>query len=121
MIEKIYNNTNNKICFVFTKYHIYSYIHYFIETSSDLEILNLYLKNYYDDNKKFFFQDFIKKMRNSELILESVDKMMTNKEVIYEEEFEAYVKGKTICDSFYFESLYLNQNNMSIVPPINIL
>jgi hypothetical protein len=116
MIERIIEN--NKIRFIFTKSHIYSYIHTFIETSDKLGLINLYLQNYDNKNKKNLFKEILIDMKYGDIIIDAIDKMMTSKSVDIEEDLELYVKGDGLICSF--DQLFLNQNDYSLMPPINL-
>jgi len=109
MIEQIIDNEGKKIRFVFTNSHIYNYADSYIESFDNEIILNFFIKYYHDEKKREVFKEIIKDFKYGDIIIDSIDKMISNEPVIYEEDLESYIKG----DGYggWFNTLYLNQNS----------
>lgn len=117
MIFKIFNEENQTYTYTFTGRHIYTYIHYFAETSTLNKIKQLLIHYSNNETRKTHENDIVE-CKNGILLMDAVNKMMNGDKVIYIEKVENIIAENARLK--WFNSLFLNQYGGQIRPPIDI-
>lgn len=117
MIYKIFNEKTLTYMYTFTGRHIYEYIHYFAETSTLKKIKRLLIEYSNEEMRKTYENDILE-CKNGEILIDSINKMMSGEQVIYIEKVENMIEENARLK--WFNSLFLNQYGVNIKAPINI-
>jgi hypothetical protein len=117
MIFKIYDEISKTHTYTFTGRHIYTYIHYFAETST-LNKVKLLLINYSNEETRKTYENDILYCKNGDILMDAINKMMNGEKVIYIEKVENIIAENARLK--WFNSLFLNQYGGQIRPPIDI-
>ena len=117
MITKTYDSNTNIYTFTFTGRHIYAYIHYLIDTSKQLSIVNELLNDYKDKCKLEIYYDMIKDCKNIVIIKHAIDAMMNRQKIIHNENCQNSHSNMRLS---WLNSLFLNQDGTQLRPSIEI-
>ena len=117
MIYKIYDEKTQTYTYTFTGRHIYEYIHYFAKTSTLQKIKQLLIEYSNEEMRKSYESEILEGI-NGALLIDSINKMMNGKQVIYIEKVENIIAENARLK--WFNSLFLNQYGVNIKAPIDI-
>jgi hypothetical protein len=117
MIYKIYDEKTQTYTYTFTGRHIYEYIHYFAKTSTLQKIKQLLIEYSNEEMRKSYESEILEGI-NGALLIDSINKMMNGKQVIYIETVENIIAENARLK--WFNSLFLNQYGVNIKAPIDI-
>ena len=117
MIYKIYDEKTQTYTYTFTGRHIYEYIHYFAKTSTLQKIKQLLIEYSNEEMRKAYESEILEGI-NGALLIDSINKMMNGKQVIYIETVENIIAENARLK--WFNSLFLNQYGVNIKAPIDI-